>query len=430
MALQVRQQEQTSAKTLRFLQELLRDYHPRDFEIELWDGSRWPAEAGQFRQFTWHITNPAAVRTAFSSGNEMALAEAYIRGDFDVDGAIERIFPLADFLVEHFSRAQKLRLGAMLLELPSDSHAHLSVHGGSKLHGRRHSRERDRSAIHYHYDVSNDFYRLWLDKNMAYSCAYFKTPQDDLDTAQVQKFDHICRKLRLQPGERFLDIGCGWGGLILHAARNYGVQARGITLSEQQLALAQERIKQEGLADRCEATLTDYRDVGEAGSFDKIASVGMVEHVGEANLKEYFACAYRLLRPAGVFLNHGIGVPESRRVAPSPNFCDTYVFPDGELVPVGTMTRNAEDAGFEVRDVENLREHYALTLGHWVRNMRDREEAVRQVVDETTFRTWKLQMAGSAHYFKTGKLDLYQTLLAKSTNGHSGLALTREDWYH
>ena len=148
MALQVRQQEQTSAKTLRFLQELLRDYHPRDFEIELWDGSRWPAEAGQFRQFTWHITNPAAVRTAFSSGNEMALAEAYIRGDFDVDGAIERIFPLADFLVEHFSRAQKLRLGAMLLELPSDSHAHLSVHGGSKLHGRRHSRERDRSAIH------------------------------------------------------------------------------------------------------------------------------------------------------------------------------------------------------------------------------------------------------------------------------------------
>jgi cyclopropane-fatty-acyl-phospholipid synthase len=428
MALHARNEERASRKTLTFLQTLLRDYHPRNFEIELWDGARWEPEAGQFRRFTWKINRPGTLRAAFASANQLGLAEAYIYGDFDIDGDIEAVFPLGDFLVENLSSLQKLRLGAILLDLPVAKNPGHAAQTGSKLPGRRHSKERDRRAVTYHYDVSNDFYRLWLDKNMVYSCAYFETPQDDLDTAQVQKLDYVCRKLRLQPGERLLDIGCGWGGLILHAVKNYGVHASGITLSQQQLEYASERIQREGLSDRCQVSLADYRDF-EAAPYDKIASIGMVEHVGESNLEEYFRCAYRLLRAGGAFLNHGIGVPESRRKPPKPNFTDLYVFPDGELLPISVPTHFAERAGFEVRDVENLREHYALTLRYWVRSLIDRREEIRRLVDEIVYRIWKLQMAGSAYYFETGRLELYQTLLVKTDQGRSGLPLTRADWY-
>ncbi len=252
---------------------------------------------------------------------------------------------------------------------------------------------------------------------------------DDLAAAQIQKLDHICRKLRLKPGERLLDIGCGWGALIIHAARNYGVRALGITLSEQQFAFAQQRIHEENLSNRCEVRLLDYREMREYESFDKLASVGMVEHVGAQNLEEYFQCAYKLLRPQGLFLNHGIGIPENYPKSDAPTFSSVYVFPDGEFVPIGTMTRNAEKAGFEVRDVENLREHYALTLRHWVSRMTDRSTIARQFVDEITYRIWHLHTAGSAYYFQSGKLDLYQTLLVKSQNRFSSLPLTRADLY-
>ena len=419
--------ETVAAQTLKFLQELLSDYHPRNFEIELWDGTRWQPEPGQFRRFTWKINSPTAVRSVFTSASQLALAEAYICNDFDIDGDIEIIFPLADYF-SNLSSTRKIQLAALLLKLPSGSNRKRSTHAAT-LHGRAHTKSRDRQAIQYHYDVSNDFYRLWLDPNMVYSCAYFKNAHDDLETAQLQKLDYICRKLRLKPGERLLDIGCGWGGLILHAARHYGVNALGITLSKQQFALANERIERENFADRCRVNLVDYREIGEPESFDKISSVGMVEHVGERNLEEYFRCAYRLLRPGGVFFNHGIGIPKNSPKPEGPTFADLYVFPDGELVPIGRMTRAAESAGFEVRDVENLREHYALTLHHWVHRMTERSREVLRVVDETTYRIWRLHMAGSAYYFDTGRLDLYQTLLVKSQNGSSHLPLTRADWY-
>ena len=416
-----------AAQTLEFLHSLLSDYHPRDFEIELWDGTRWQPETNQFRRFTWKINRPGALRRAFSSSSQLALAEACIYGDFDVEGDIESIFPLAEYL-SNLSSARKLQLGILLARLPNRAETHPHDHAAS-LHGHAHSKKRDRQAIHHHYDVSNDFYRVWLDPNMVYSCAYFKDAHDDLATAQEQKLDYICRKLRLKPGEQFLDIGCGWGGLILHAAKYYGVKALGITLSQQQLALANERIQKEGLADRCEVKLIDYREINEPESFDKLASVGMVEHVGAGNLEEYFRCAYRLLRPEGVFLNHGIGIPENYPKNSSPTFSDVYVFPDGELVPIGDMTRAAEYAGLEVRDVENLRNHYALTLHQWVKRMTERKKEARQFVDETTYRIWRLHMAGSAYYFQSGKLDLYQTLLVKSKKGRTNLPLTRADWY-
>src|SRR6185312_10242552 len=419
--------EAVAFQILNFLQELLSDYHPRDFAIELWDGTQWQPEANQFRRFTWKINSSGAVRAAFTSASQLALAEAYICNDFDIDGDIESIFPLADYL-SNLGSARKLHLAALLLTLPSGPTRPRTTRA-AVLHGKARTKSRDRQTIKYHYDVSNDFYRLWLDPNMVYSCAYFKDAHDDLATAQLQKLDYICRKLRLKPGERLLDIGCGWGGLILHAARHYGVQALGITLSDQQFGLANERIQQENLSDRCEVKLIDYRELNEPESFDKISSVGMVEHVGERNLEEYFRCAYRLLRPKGVFFNHGIGIPKNYPKPEGPTFADLYVFPDGELVPIGRMTRAAESAGFEVRDVENLREHYALTLHHWVRRMTEHSREVLRIVDETTYRIWRLHMAGSAYYFDTSRLDLYQTLLVKPQNGFSNLPLTREDWY-
>jgi cyclopropane-fatty-acyl-phospholipid synthase len=264
---------------------------------------------------------------------------------------------------------------------------------------------------------------------MIYSCAYFTSPDDDLQTAQQRKLDYICNKLRLQPGNHLLDIGCGWGGMAIYAAENYGVHVHGITLSRNQYELANERIRQAGLADRCHIELCDYRDIKGSEVFDKIVSIGMVEHVGEANLPEYFAHAWRLLKPQGVFLNHGIGEHSRHPVDRGRSFTTKYAFPDRELVPISTMLLHAEIAGFEVRDVENLREHYALTLNHWVDNMESRHQELRLHVDEVTRRIWLLCMAGAIHEFSIGRHLLYQTLLVKSENGNAGLPLTREGWY-
>jgi len=421
--------DKNAAKALNFLQELLRGYHPRNFSVEFWDGTVWEPEPGQFRRFAWKIHRPGALRAALSGSSTVALAEAYIYGDIDLEGDIEGVFSLADYLLEApWSKRQKLRLRTLLLGLPAGGGPR-HLRPGERLRGKLHSKERDRLAVSYHYDLSNDFYALWLDKEMVYSCAYFLKPDDDLETAQRQKLDYLCRKLGLKPGERLLDIGCGWGGLVRHAAREYGVNSVGITLSRQQFELAEARIREAGLSGRCQVKFLDYRDIGEAETYDKVVSAGMVEHVGQSNLQEYFHSAFKALRPGGVFLNHGIGVPEKRFRPQDPTFGDLYVFPDGELVPIGTITRAAELAGFEVRDVENLREHYALTLRHWVHTLEERREQARRLVGEVTFRIWRLHMIGSAHYFQSGKLDLYQTLLVKSDNGQSGQPLTRGGWY-
>jgi len=433
MALQalgaVPSEDKSAIRTLSFLQELLRGFHPRNFSVDLWDGTRWEPESGQFRRFSWKINRPGAVRSAFGASSLVRLAEGYIYGDFDLEGDIEAIFPVADYLLNNrVTRKQKLRLSAMLLGLPSGAGPR-PLRPGAKLRGKLHSKERDRQAVSYHYDLSNDFYALWLDSQLIYSCAYFNSPTEDLESAQLRKLDYVCRKLRLQPGERLLDVGCGWGGLVMHAARQYGANALGITLSRQQAELAEDRIRRAGLAGRCQVKFLDYRDIGEAGSYDKAVSVGMVEHVGEANLAEYFRCVFNALRPGGLFLNHGIGRPASRLHPAEPDFVDLYVFPDGEVPPIGSLLQAAEHIGFETRDVENLREHYVLTLRHWLQNLETHNEQARRLVDEVTYRIWRLHMAGSAYYFQSGMLNLYQALLVKNDNGRSGLPLTRADWY-
>ncbi|MFL5703640.1 MAG: class I SAM-dependent methyltransferase [Ktedonobacteraceae bacterium] len=423
--------DQAVQTTLSLLQDIFGSSHVPSFAVRLWEGTMWQAESpsGGLPRFTLVLQHPGALRKMFLPPSELNLGEAYIYNDFDIEGDIEAIFPLGDHIMdERWGKMAQVRYGKRLLSLPKTGPLRPDD-AAAKLRGTRHSKERDRQAISHHYNRSNDFYALWLDKRMVYSCAYFATPEDDLDTAQERKLDYICRKLRLQPGERLLDIGCGWGGLVIYAAQHYGVEAYGITLSQLQAEWAQERIRQAGLTERCRVEVRDYRDVNEEHSFAKIVSVGMFEHVGEARLSTYFQQAWHLLQPGGVFLNHGIASIATQPVQREPTFNQRYVFPDGELVPISSTLRAAEMSGFEVRDVESLREHYALTLRHWVRRLEAHADEAHHATSDVTYRIWRLYMAASIYAFLTGRANIYQTLLAKPEHGNSRLPLTRTDWY-
>jgi cyclopropane-fatty-acyl-phospholipid synthase len=302
----------------------------------------------------------------------------------------------------------------------------------ARLHGVVHSRDRDARAVSFHYDVGNDFYRLFLDAELVYSCGYFH-PDDPsnpaegpaaLDRAQVRKLELVCRKLRLRPGNRLLDIGCGWGSLVLHAARQHGVHATGITLSEEQAALAGERVRRAGLGERVEIRVEDYRDV--AGSFDAVASIGMFEHVGERRFGAYFGHVRQLLRPGGRFLNHAITTGRRSTItdlaADDGSFVGSYVFPDGCLAPAHIAVEHVERAGFELIDVQQLRPHYARTLRHWLHNLEANAGEARAVVGETIYRIWRAYMAGSVVGFETGDLGVVQIL---GTAGRGDLPLGR-----
>jgi cyclopropane-fatty-acyl-phospholipid synthase len=415
--------------SLAILHDLLDGYHPRDFAVRLWDGTTWEPEAGAPPRFTLKLNHRGALRRMFWPPGELALSEAYVYGDFDIDGDVERVFALGEHLLgPGTGLAVKARLARRVLSLPDAGHP-LIGRRGARLKGRRHSIERDRMAVTYHYDVSNDFYALWQDSRMMYSCALFASPDETLEAAQTRKLEYICRKLRLRRGEKLLDIGCGWGGLISYAAEKFGVEALGVTLSQPQADLANERIRAAGLADRCRVEVRDYREVDTSEQFDKLVSVGMFEHVGATLLKDYMNRAFRMLKPGGVFLNHGIAINALNLYPAGMGFSQKYVFPDGELVPIGETLRAAEAVGFEARDVESLREHYALTLRNWVRGLEARHDESVRVSDEVTYRVWRLYMSGSAYQFAKGYLNVYQTLLAKPKDGASGLPLQRADWY-
>ena len=415
----------------------------RRFAVRFWDGTvDTPADTPRF---TIVLESPGALRRMLIPPSELTLSESYIFGDVDVEGDLEAAADLGDVAASRLrSPRALLRLARHVLALPrdekyKDDDAALRV--SPQLSGRRHSTKRDRDAVRFHYNVGNAFYALWLDARMVYSCGYFADGDDDLDRAQESKLDLICRKLRLSPGERLLDIGCGWGGLIIHAAKRYGVIALGITLSEAQAELARERIAAAGLGDRCRVELRDYRHLTKETAFDKIASVGMVEHVGKKRLDAYFASAYAALRPGGLFLNHGIvSIAASRRASVTSRvsgkvwqrgeFIDRYVFPDGELLPSATVVGSAEKSGFELRDVESLREHYVLTLRHWTHRLESRQREAIALVGEPTYRVWRLYMSASAYGFRTGRIGIIQSLLAKPhREGRVELPRTRADLF-
>ncbi len=427
--------------TLAILNRLFGATPPRTVDLRLWDGTRWPANAPDDVAATIILNHPGALRRMFLPPTERAVGEAFIRGDFDIEGDLEAACALNDLAGSaHRMPATTLALFNLLRQLPETGGAPISERPAARWRGRQHSGKRDRAAIQYHYDVSNEFYALWLDKQMTYSCAYFETGDESLDAAQEAKFDLICRKLRLRPGERLLDIGCGWSGLMRFAAARYGVEATGVTLSAQQAALAKERAAAAGLGDRVRVLLEDYRNLPSRMPFDKIVSVGMFEHVGRPRLPEYFTTAHHLLKAGGLFLNHGIANqhdfqnPAHRAIDREMNartsFVWNYVFPDGELVPISESLGVAERAGWEVRDVESLREHYAMTLRHWNRRLADHEEEAKWLVGEETYRVWRIYMAGAAYSFAHERISIYQALFAKpDTAGNAHIPLTRRDIY-
>lgn len=420
---------------------LTRLFHRLPFRLtlRLWDDRIVRVGASgagaQESSFALAFRNPEVVCSAVLGRDPLRLAEAYFRGDLDIEGDFFAALALKDHLQAlQLSVGEQIGAAASALRLRTLNadrrHAHTQW---TPSHGpavKAHSKAENRDAIHFHYDVSNEFYALWLDRAMVYSCAYFENPDIGLDAAQTAKLDHICRKLSLQPGEKFLDVGCGWGALVMHAAQRYGVHAHGVTLSPQQLKVAQERIAAAGLEDRVKVELLDYRDLPGESVYDKVASVGMFEHVGLKNLPVYFSTVHRVLKPHGLFLNHGITHnAEGWQKSMSTDFINRYVFPDGELDNISNIQHVMEKAKFEIADVEALRPHYAMTLRHWVARLERNHSRALQYVNEATYRVWRLYMAACALEFESGDIGIYQVLAGKRAPGKLPLPLTRRYMY-
>lgn len=391
-----------------------------DVAIECFDGSyAGPRDATT----TIVVRNPDALRRIVGAPGELGAARAYVAGDLDVVGPI---FPVLE-LAERFAalrRSPRAWIEIARIAAPLGVHRVPPPPEEAHVRGRRHSKHRDRDAISYHYDVSNAFYRLVLGPTMTYSCAVWSNRDVGLDRAQRDKYDLICRKLGLRPGVRLLDVGCGWGGMVMHAAQHYGVQAVGVTISRQQAQHARHAVAEAGLADRVAIRFQDYRDI-DAPPFDAISSIGMFEHVGLAHLSDYFDAMARLLVPGGRFLNHGIACRWANgRISPR-GFMARYVFPDGELHEVGRVVSRVQHAGLEVRDVENLREHYALTLRAWVQNLERNWDAAVREAGEGRARVWRLYMAACALAFEQGDISVDQVLSVKLDHGRSGMPLRR-----
>ncbi len=411
----------------------------RPFAVRFWDGSELPATAAPAATAaplaaaadpasaeratppTVLVTHPAAIAHIVREPNELGLARAWGLGLIDLAGDLDDAFNIGERLpklrISARDRLDALRAAWQLVG--AGGLIGLPMPAG-ELRARRgalHSRSRDRESVRHHYDVPTDFHRLVIGPSMVYSCAYFSEPTDTLEEAQERKLEVICRKLRLKPGMRLLDVGCGWGSLVLHAAREHGAKAVGVTLSELQAKEARERIRQAGgeIASRCEIRVADYREVGD-GPYDAIASVGMYEHVGLDKLDEYTATIARLLRPGGLFLNHGIA--RLRQPPRRSAFIDRFIFPDGELHPVGHLIRSLESQRLEVRDVEALREHYGLTLRRWIANLSTNREQAIAIAGSERERIWQVYLTGSARAFERGMLSIFQVLCARPGAAH------------
>ncbi len=406
-----------------------------EFGFELWDGSSIPAGKTGETDLRLAITDEMALPRLLRRPKPKTLIDLYIAGDIEIRGGT--LFELAARRPKLKSRVLRERLNKGLLfkaALPLLFARKKSDGAGDGLgEGSTAGKGSDKADIAYHYDVSNDFYRLFLDKEMVYTCGYFTDWSNDIDTAQFDKLDMICKKLRLKPGERLLDIGCGWGALICHAAEHYGVTALGVTLSDEQLELARERIAERGLADKVSVELRDFRDL--EGTFDKISSIGMFEHVGIANHESYFKTVNHLLEPRGLYLHHTIArrgkSTDAKFNKKRPEYTSMlkYIFPGAEVDHIGMSVRNLEAYGFEVHDVEAWREHYARTTRLWAERLMANKEAAIAEAGAERYRLWVLYLSGVSMAFERGTLNIFQTLASKRTRGLSGLPPTRADLY-
>ncbi|WP_371670973.1 class I SAM-dependent methyltransferase [Streptomyces sp. NBC_00289] len=413
---------------------------PLPLRIRAWDGS----EAGPPDAPALVLRNRRAVRRMLWKPGELGLARAWVAGDLEVEGDLFTALALVSGLV--WERQEDTRSPVQALR---DPEVRSAVRGLVRFAGpplppappreevrraRRglHSRRSDKRAISHHYDVGNDFYEVVLGSSMVYSCAYWSAPEPDgtLEDAQRDKLELVCRKLALTSGQRLLDVGCGWGSLAIHAAREHGVRVVGITLSQEQAAYARKRVADEGLTDRVEIRVQDYRDVVD-GPFDAISSIGMAEHVGAERYLEYADLLHRLLAPGGRLLNHQIARRPRRDESTYAldEFIDAYVFPDGELAPLGTTVNQLERAGFEVRDVESIREHYALTLRRWVANLEAGWTRAVRLTGPGRARVWRLYMAACVVAFERNQIGVNQVLAVRTPeSGASGMPLRARTW--
>ncbi|MCJ0904324.1 cyclopropane-fatty-acyl-phospholipid synthase family protein [Rhodococcus sp. ARC_M6] len=423
-----------ATKILTVFEELVGTDLP--IRVRCWDGSQaGPPDTAARVTFR----NRRALRRVLYSPDELGLARAYVSGDLDIDGDVFALLDVPDLVsrigehrISEMSAGTVLRAGATLVRLgalglpPKPPSIEMR-----RKRGRRHSRSRDSETVSHHYDVGNAFYELFLGPSMVYSCGYWPTGTQTLEDAQRGKLDLICRKLGLKPGMRLLDVGCGWGSMALHAAQNYDVDVVGVSLSREQVEYAKGRVSDAGLTDRIEIRAQDYRDVDD-GPYDAISSIGMSEHVGLANVPIYTAKLYGLLKPEGRLLNHAIASVKSLpdKVVDGRSFIDRYIFPDGEILPLSKTVDALERSGFETRDSEALREHYALTLRAWVANLRENWDAAVAEVGAPRVRTWLLYLAASALGFEEAhRLTIHQVLAVKpGIRGASGMPKSREGW--
>lgn len=373
--------------------------------VRTWDGDTWGRPEADT---TLVLKHPSAFRVMLMPPGDLVAGEAYVFDDVDIEGDIYgALYFAADLQSARRHPVKAMKLMRRLRRLPeAEGHADKRP----VRSGRLHSKSRDSQAVRAHYDTGNDFFSTFLDAQMVYSCAYFLDAGESLEDAQARKLDLVCRKMQLAPGQRLLDVGCGWGALAVHAALNYDVEVLGITLSPEQAAEARIRAKEAGVEDRVQIEVRDYRD--SEGPFDAISSIGMFEHVGHKELGVYFQHLYKVLGPRGILLNHGITTRDRSRGRRRPTFVNTYVFPDGELAPVEQALQEAEGAGFWVRDIESLRPSYALTLRNWVKNL-ETNRALNPVGSDVIYRIWRAYMAGSAMAFEEGGIDVYQMVAVK-----------------
>jgi cyclopropane-fatty-acyl-phospholipid synthase len=376
--------------------------------LELWNGQK--LDFGQHApQVTVKVPHASALSYLLTP-SLFNLGKAYVEGKIEVEGRLNEIISVGTALAE-----QTLKPEGRFARIARNFH---------------HSKKKDEEAIRYHYDVSNDFYSTWLDPNMVYSCAYFENGDEDLATAQLRKIDHILTKIQVRPGHTLLDIGCGWGALVIRAAQKYGARCIGITLSQNQYALARERVEQAGLSDRVEIRLQDYRDI--TGTFDRITSVGMFEHVGAKNLPLYFSKIRGLLADDGMVMNHGItstDANDGETAFGGGEFIGQYVFPHGELQHIGSVLRTMQEGGLEALDIENLRRHYAKTCGIWADNFEAHADRIKDMVDGKRFRIWRVYLAGCAYAFAQDWVSLYQVVCKKAGRDASTLPWSRRYMY-